>query len=521
MKKSSTMLFSLLVVCAMLLSACGAPATTDETAAESSTGNTEEVASDESERGTLRIWNELTWGGTENLDPVESARFYPVITMIYDRLAIRGDDGRPVPWLATSWESNEGADSWTFQLRDDVTFHDGAPMTAEDVVYSMDHWRTSETSTVMTTLALIDSVEAADEYTVVVNLSQPHADFPLLLLDYRARIIPKDGMPAILETGNGTGPFKLEKLDVEGTTVLVANDDYWAGAPGVARAEVLTIPDSEARVQALLAGQIDWMDVTSQQAQLFEGNDGYTVTEIPTGDWRALVMRTDTEPFDNANVRKALRLAADRQAMVDLILDGYGTVACDTPVMPSDQYRFETDCGQNVELAKELLAEAGYPDGIDITVYTADVYPSSIPLTEVYQQQAAEAGINVEIKQVPTDGYWTDTWMVEPFSMTGWGERPADQILNEAYRSGGNWNETYWNSEDYDTLLDAAREELDFDARREHYLAAQELLWEEGGAFIPYHLNQLRIVRACVTGIPDVNYLNISWHEVSKDASCD
>lgn len=478
----------------------------------------EEVMDDD--RGVFRVAHAVAWGGTENMDPVDGGRFYPAIALVYDRLAEPGLDGRPSPSLAESWEGNDTADVWTFNLRDDVFFHDGAQLTSADVVYSMNYWKTSETSTIAPVFALVGSVEAPDDFTVVVNLDQPHADFPLLITDYRARIFPEGAEEEILTTGRGSGPFTLEKLDVEGTTVLVANDDYWGGKPGVAQIEVLAIPDAEARTQALLAGQIDWEDVTPQQAQLFEGNGDYNVEQIPTGDWSGLIMRTDSAPFDDVLVRRAMRLVADRQAMVDLVLDGAGSVSCDTPVMPGDQYKFDTDCSQNVEEAVALLAEAGYPDGIEVDLFTSDVCADFIPLAEVYQLQAAEAGITVNINQVPTDGYWTDAWMVEPFAMTCWGERPADQILNEAYRSGGSWNETYWNVEEYDGLLDAARQELDFDARRDNYLGAQELLWTDGGALIPYHNNALRVTRSCVDGIAPLGSLRINWLTITKPADC-
>ena len=338
-------------------------------------------------------------------------------------------------------------------------------------------------------------------------------------MDYRARIIPEDSADTIKDTGIGTGPFMLEKLDVEGTTILVANDNYWGGPPGIGRIEVLGIADAEAQLQAFLAGQLDWLDMTLAQAELAEATGGFNVISFPTGAWSGLIMRTDIPPFDSLPLRRAMRVVADRQAMVDIALSGAGQVACDTPVKPDDQYRFDTDCSQDVELAKELLAEAGY-NGETLTLHISDVCSDWTPLAELYQQQVALAGINLEIKVVPSDGYWTDAWMVEPFSATCWGERQADQILNEAYRSGGSWNETYFNNETFDGLLDTARQELNFDARRESYVAAQELLWLEGGALIPYHGVNYRGTTACVIDVPAAYVFAVNWADVAVTQGC-
>jgi peptide/nickel transport system substrate-binding protein len=474
------------------------------------------------ERGTLRFTDGLAYGGNENLDPVDAARFWPPISLLYDRLTEPAyDNMTPQPSLATSWESNDAGDVWTFNLRDDVFFHDGTPLTSADVAYSANHWKTSETSILATTFEVVDSIDTPDDYTIVFNLNQPVVDFPTTVMDYRARVIPKDGLEEILTTGRGSGPFKLERLDVIGTTILVANDDYWDGPPGLKAIEVYGIADDSAQATALLAGQLDWLGVTLDQAQLFEGNDDFVISQIPGGDWSGFVMRTDIPPFDNLELRQAMHHVVDRQAMVDLALSGAGTVSCDTAVMPGDPYQFQGDCPQDIETAQAKLAEAGYADGFEIDLYTADVCADLGTLSEIYQQQAAEAGINVNINTVSADGFWTDAWMVQPFVMTCWNARGADAALNEIFRSGGAWNESYWNVPEYDSLLDAARAEPDFDTRRQHYLDAQQMLHEDGGTIIPYFLNLIRVQKSCVEGIPPLSNIWIDWDGITKSADCD
>jgi peptide/nickel transport system substrate-binding protein len=321
----------------------------------------------------------------------------------------------------------------------------------------------------------------------------------------------------------GSGPFKLEKLDVEGVTVLVANDDYWDGPPGVAAIEVFTIADNEAAVQAMRAGQLDFnIDLIVAHVPMFDDADDMVIDQIPTGNWSGFVMRTDIEPFDNLALRQAMHLVVDRQAMVDLALEGAGTVSCDQAVMPGDPYLLE-EClyEQDFEAAKEKLVEAGYPDGFEIDLYTADVCSDWTALTEIFQQAAAEIGITVNIKNVSADGFWSEVWMVEPFVMTCWNERTADQALNEIYRGGGSWNESYWNVPEFDAELDAARAETDFDTRREHYLAAQEMLHLDGGTIIPYYSNIIRASKTCVENIPNIGLYFADWNHITKPADCE
>ena len=529
-------IITLLLVLAVTLSACG-PAAPEEPAAEEPAAEepaaeepaaeepaAEEPAAEEpaaDTRGILRFTDGLQYGGNENLDPVDEARYWPTISLIYDRLTEPAFDSMtPSPSLAESWESNEDASVWTFHLREDVYFHDGTQLTSADVAYSANHWKTSETSILATSFEIVDSIDTPDDFTVVFNLTAPLVTFDLTVMDYRARVFPKDGYPAILETGMGSGPFKLEKLDVEGVTVLVANDDYWDGPPGVKAVEVYGIAESEAQTTALLSGQLDFQGVTLDIAQRFEGNDDYKISQIPSGDWSGLVMRTDIPPFDNLALRQAMHLVVDRQELVDLSLSGAGTVSCNSAVMPSDPNVF-TDCnpGADIEGAKAKLVEAGYPDGFEIDLYASSICQDWEALTEIYQQQAAKAGITVNIQTVSADGFWTEQWMVEPFVITCWNARLADAALNEIYRGGGSWNESYWNVPEFDALLDAARAEKDADKRRQYYQDAQKMLYEEGGTIIPYYSNLIRVQKTCIDGIPPLSDIWIDWDGITKDTS--
>lgn len=464
--------------------------------------------------GVFRQAHEVGSGAASSVDPISKGRVFQITEKIMSRLVRPDMEGRPSPDLAVSWSANADATEWTLELREGVTFHDGSAFGSEDVIYSLERVLDPEMdSPARAAIAMISNVEAINENTVKLTLSGSFADLPLLLMDYRLRMIPGGSGDTIATTGIGTGPFRLVSLDAEGITKLEANMDYFGGAPGVAEMEIIGIPDAQARLQALLGGQIDMeRGITAQQSVMLEGSDRFTIQTIPTGNWRGLVFRTDVAPFDDPRVRRALRMVADRQGMVDLVMGGGAVVACDSPVGPLDQYRAQMECPQDIEGAKALLAEAGYSDGVDIDIHVATIESTWPVLAEVYQNQAAAAGIRVNIVQVPSDGFWSDVWMQKDVVTTRWNERPADQALNEIYVSSAKWNESYYKDANFDALLSKARQELDFEARRALYVQAQEHLWETAGTLIPYHVTRLVGASSRVQNLDAVENNSVRWH---------
>ncbi len=467
--------------------------------------------------GTFRQAHELGFGDASSLDPIAKGRVFQITEKIMNRLVRPGLDGSPSADLATEWTSNEDATVWTLKLREGVRFHDGSEFDSADALYSLGRVLDPESdSPARSAVKMIEKAEAPDATTLVLTLNTPFADMPLQLMDYRLRMIPEGSGDSIASTGIGTGPFKVEKFDAQGTTVLAANMDYYEGAPGVEKMEVIGIADGQARLQALLGGQIDMeRGITAQQRVMLDSSDKFNIQAIPTGNWRGLVFRTDVKPFDDVKVRKAVRLAADRQALVDLVTGGGAVVACDTPVEPNDQYRAAMTCEQDIAQAKALLAEAGYPDGIDVDVHVATLEPTWPILAEAYQQQAAQAGIRVNIKQVPSDGFWSEVWMKKDVSATRWNERPADQALHEIYLSTAKWNESYYNDPAFDELLASARRELDFEKRKAIYIQLQEHLWETAGTLIPYHVTKLVGTTARVGNLDEVKNDAVRWHKIT------
>ncbi|MEM9775459.1 MAG: ABC transporter substrate-binding protein, partial [Chloroflexota bacterium] len=460
------------------------------------------------------------WGGNETLDPYAPTRFDAYARLAYERLVRVDGNGELVPVLATEWSVSNDATTWSFTIREGVTFHDGTPLTLDDVVYSINRM-IDDGSTLQPVLANVDGVEALTNRSVTIVLAEPDVEFPMLMTDPRAVILKSSGGDSIEQNGIGTGPFKLTEFNVTNITRLAAYDGYWTGRPGVEQVELIAIPSATAQLEAILAEQIDILDdIPADQRTQFSDPNLFNLLNVPTGDWRGFVMRTDTPPFDDPAVRQALRLVADRQVLVDEVLGGAGTVACDTPVWTGDRYHTPIACEADTAAAQALLTEAGYANGIDVTISTAPLDSYWLSMLNVYARQAAEAGIRISVADADPETFWTNTWLVEPFITTSWNERPAPAILNEAWRSGAPWNETYWDNENFDDLLDQAAAETDLALRKTQYAQLQTILWEEGGALIPFHLNETRVVSTCVAGVQPIDLDQMDFATIVKTPNC-
>ncbi|MBE0454169.1 ABC transporter substrate-binding protein [Roseovarius autotrophicus] len=470
-------------------------------------------------RGTFRHAHNVGFGAQSSLDPASSGRVLQIIEKIQSRLVRPARDGTPAPDLATHWFTNENGTVWTFHIRDGVQFHDGRPLRAEDVVYSIARVIDPDYgSPARASVRMIETVEATGPLTVRMVLRSTFADFPLQLMDPRLRIIPEGSGDTVGHTGIGTGPFKVKKFDPDGITTLIAYEDYWEGPPQLARIDVIGVPDAQARLQAFLSGQLDMeRGIAPVLRRALDKSLRYQLLEIPTGNWMGLSFRNDVPPFDDPRVRLALRLAVDRDEMLQLALDGGGVITCDTPVAPNDQYRAEMACPPDPEGARALLTEAGYPDGLDVRIYVSSLDQSWPVIGAAFQEQAARAGIRVELVSAAADGYWSNVWMKKDAFATSWGERPADQALNEVFHSEAKGNESHFSNPAFDQLLARARSELDFDRRRGLYLEAQQELARTSGTLIPFHVTQLVVLSNRVTHFDPVRNDALRWHLVAVE----
>lgn len=459
---------------------------------------------------TLRFVLSEPAGPADTADPAFATTYpdYALGSMIGDLLVWVDDDFMAQPMLAESWESNDKADVWDFKIRQDVKFHDGDKLTAKDIVYTYKRVMDADTgSPGRAEMGGLDPdvVEAVDDYTVRFTLPYPIVELPPLLNNGHVFIV-KDGATAEeLRQGDfGTGPYKLESfVPGEEPYVFVKNKDYWmAGLPKVDVVEMRFIAEPAARTAAVERNQVDVIeDPPLDAVERLQTNPDTNVVSTRTGSWDAFIMMADTPPFDNNDLRLALKYCVDRQKLVDLVLLGYGNVANDVPVAPWIKYGIdESPRPRDIAKAKEHLAKAGYPDGIDIKLHVSNTRPNWLTAGTLFKEMCAEAGINVELTLEAADTYWSEVWMKQPFCMTGWSARPADSMLSVAYLSDAEWNETHFYRPDFDELLQEARQTVDYEGRKALYQQAQRMITEEGGSIVPYFMDALAATRPNVTG---------------------
>ena len=419
----------------------------------------------------------------------------------FEGLIERGPEDELVNRLVQSWEANDDLSVYTIKVQPGVKFHDGEDLTSEDIKYTIERMLTPESaSPVKATLKYIESIEAPDSHTLIFNLNGSNAEFPRDLTDYHLRVLPAHVDYSQITDGSvgGSGSFVKVSHNASEKTAYVRNSNYWDGdKPYLDQLVIYYMPEVTTRIEALRAGAIDVGTVEDlSQVQWFEDHPDIRVKETPTASVRNLTM-DNREPgmyahpqdadkmieagsvFHDINLRKAIQYAYDREFVRDATLFGKGFVGNDHPVGLQDQYYWEgqTQIVQDIDKAKEYLAAAGYPDGIDLTFDTME--PGGLlNMALAFKESVSAVGINVEVVNHPRDTYWTEIWLVTPFNAVSWGGRPASQALSLPLRSTGDWNESHWINPRFDELLDLASGELDFQKRKDYYREIQEMLIE-------------------------------------------
>lgn len=434
-------------------------------------------------------------GATDSLDPATyTATYMQTVGYQWGNCLVEVDEKvEAIPELATEWAPNADASVWVFKLRRGVTFHNGKEMTAEDVVYSVNHHRGEQSqSGAKGYLEVIRDVRATDRYEVTFELDGPYADLPYVLSDYHVLIVPAGSNPA---DAIGTGPYRIETFEPGVRTLAVRNPDYWKEGRGWADSvETLALNDLTARTSALQTGAVHFINrLDPKTVNLLARAPGVYIVDVPSAGHYTFVMRCDTPPFDNNDVRLALKWGIDRRDLVDKILRGYGRVGNDHPIPEFDPF-FNAALPQreyDPEKAAFHMKKSGHEG--PITMHIADAaFTGAVDAAQLYREHLAKAGIELEIVRVPNDGYWSDVWMKQPFCGSYWGGRPtADLMLSVAYKSDAPWNESFWKRPEFDRLLQQARGELDPVKRRELYAECQRMIWEDGGEIIPMFNNFL------------------------------
>ncbi len=442
--------------------------------------------------GRLRVG--CTGGSTtDSLDPgLLTSNMNQWLNYVFRNSLVEVDHNfNVVPELAVSWEASPDAATWTFELRKGVEFHNGKTFDSTDVVESINHHRKKGSKSAAKSLIKeIKDIKADGKYRVIFTLESGSADFPFTISDYHLTIFPAGTTDADWSKGVGTGPYILQNFEPGVRSMAKRNPNYWKeGLPHFDEVETLSIIDVNARTVALKTGQIDLMDRCDRKTVHFlEKTPGLNVFAVSGIMHYSLPMRCDMAPFDNNDVRLALKYAIDREEMVKKILHGYGTVGNDIPIASSQRY-YAKDLPQrkyDPDKAKYYLKRAGL-ENHEFQLHAADAaFLGAVDAAILYKEQAAKAGIKINVVREPDDGYWSNVWLKKKWCMCYWGGRiTQDMMFTTAYAAGANWNDSFWNNARFNKLLIEARGELNDEKRREMYVEMQTLVHDDGGVIVP------------------------------------
>lgn len=400
------------------------------------------------------------------------------------------------PRLAESWNAEDNGLKWIFDLRKDVEHSNGKSVDADDVIATLRHHvKEDSKSAFKPNVEQIEEMTADGKNRVIFKLKARNADFPSITADYRAAILPsKNGEPMVLDASIGAGPYKLESFEPGVRAILVRNDNHWNDDGAYFdEIELLSIKDDNARQTALITGSIDIMHRCNlSTVDKLSELDSVQVISIQGKQHHTYAMRTDTAPFDNNDVRLAVKHSIDREQLVSKLLRGYGFAGNDQPISPAYKY-YDPSIPQRVydpDKAKYHLKKAGL-DSLDIELFVDNVaFTGAVDGAVLFSEHAKKSGINLKAVKVPADGYWSNVWMKKPFFASTWFGRPvADQQFTLTYAEGASWNETFWKHERFNKLLLEARSELDTTRRAELYGEMQRIVRDEGGEIIPIFAN--------------------------------
>ncbi|MBS1270850.1 MAG: Glutathione-binding protein GsiB [Gammaproteobacteria bacterium] len=446
--------------------------------------------------GTLRLG--IGHGSTtDTLDPATYENLYMqmVAGSVHNKLTVVTNAGDLAPELAESWEPTPDAQQWRFNLRKGVEFHNGKSLEAADVIASFNHHRGEESQSAAKPIVdPIEDIKADGKNTVVFTLKGGNADFPYIVSDYHLAILPSRDGKADATSGIGAGSYTLESYEPGVRTAVKRAPNYWnEEVAHVDGAELLVIVDVTARTNALTTGEIDAMDrVDLKTAHLLERNQDVELVETSGNAHYTFAMRTDMAPFDNNDVRLALKYALDREALLDTILLGHGYLGNDFPIGKASRYYAEEipQREYDPDKAKFHLKQAGM-SSLKVDLSAADAaFAGAVDAAVLYKEHAAKAGIDINVVREPNDGYWSNVWLKKPWCAVYWGGRPTeDWMFSTAYAAGAPWNDSFWEHERFNKLLTDARAELDEAKRREMYVEMQTIVRDEGGVVVPLFNN--------------------------------
>ena len=461
--------------------------------------------------GVLKIGSQPV----SNLDPhfATSIADITLLEQVYQHLTYIDPDNRPVPDLATKWQSSDGR-VWVFTIRGDAMFNNGQPVTVNDVVWSFARLRDPKVGSPAAGLFKgIQDVKALDAARVQFTLADTNPEFASDVGDYHACIIPADSKEPAKER-IGSGPFMIASYSPEDRIVLKKNpyfrqkDSSGNPLPYLDEIDMIFSPDQGGQVEALRGGQLNYVGGLSAQLADAVKADPQTriITNTSNMHW-VLHMRSDKGHVAADNrVRQALKLGTDHQAIIAAVRPGLASVGNGfTPVGPAfKDYYLDRAPKVDIVKAKKLLADAGDPNGLKITL-VAQNQLDVVPIATVWKEQMAKIGVQVDIQIVPSDVYYGEgdqSWLVADFSITDWGSRATPvTYFKLAYTSDAQWNESHWSDAQFDEITKKVDKEMDRSKRAALYKQAQQILIDRGPAIVPYFEKAVSGLSAGLQGV--------------------
>jgi len=435
---------------------------------------------------------------SDTLDPAKGSNHSDYIRsfMFYNGLTVLDGSLTPQPALAEEFASKDGK-NWVFKLRKGVTFHDGKAFTSADAVFSLMRHKDPATGSKAKVLAeQFEEVKATGPHELTIRLTAPNADLPAILGTSHFHIL-RDGVSDVNAhmAGVGTGPYKLKDFKAGVRTVAVRNENYWKpNRPYLDEIEYVGIGDEAARVNALLTGELDLtMAINPRSVDRIKASAKHAIFETKAGVYTDLIMRRDSTPGNNPDFVLAMKHLFNREQMVKSILLGYGEVANDHPVHPSNRLFFKglKQRPYDPEKAKWHVQKANLGSAA-IPVVVSPAATNSAEMALVMQHAARQIGLNLDVRRMPADGYWSQHWMKHPVGFGNINPRPsADMLLTQFFKSDAPWNEAAWKNPKFDQLLLASRAQTDMAKRAQMYADMQTMIHEDGGIGIPFFMSSI------------------------------
>jgi peptide/nickel transport system substrate-binding protein len=439
--------------------------------------------------GTLR----LGLAGGSTTDSLEPGSYTDSVMIdaghaFFNALVEWGQDGKPHPELAESWEVKPGATEWILNIRKGVTFSNGKSLDADDIVYSLNLHRGKTKSGAAGPFKAVSDVKKLSPNQVQVSLASGDADFAYVLTDYHVLVVPNghtDWTKAI-----GTGGYLLEKFDPGVRITGKRNPNYWkTDRAHVDAFDITVINDSSARLNGLMTGQIDAMNrVDPKFVPLVRKNAKLEIVRAP-GGWHAVIsMMQDRVPFNNHDLRLALKYGIDREQIIKALFSGLATPGNDHPIPKTDPY-WNSELPQikyDADKAKFYMKKSGLTNPPIVLQCSDAAFSGAVDMAQLFQESAAKAGIKIDIKKEPADGFWDNVWLKGACVTSYWaGRAAATQMLAVAYAPDAPWNESHYKNPKFAQLLAEARAETDEAKRKPMIWEMQALLHDDGATIVP------------------------------------